>query len=366
MRITSLVLRNFRNYIDLSVEFPHNINIFIGKNAQGKTNLLEALYFGAMGRSHRTAVDYELIRWHQSAAMVEIAFIRQDVPQRLQFRLHATMPKEIILNGNVVKTREIIGRLNYVLFSPEDLWLIKGTPAVRRRFLDIEISQANPTYYYQLLQYNRILAQRNQLLKKIRDGEAAVDLLDSWDEQLAVVAAAIVAKRRQAVQKLAMLANLMHRRITANQENLAISYQLTAPETALPDAGSQQWYKNLLRHQRRDDIRRGSTGIGPHRDDLVLAVNGSNLRVYGSQGQQRTGVLALKLAELEFIKSEQKEYPVLLLDDVLSELDSQRQFHLLAFIKDRVQTFITTTDEREFPDKQIAKIYRVANGKITG
>lgn len=364
MRVNNLALRNFRNYVNLKLNFSHNVNIFIGQNAQGKTNILEALYFGTMARSHRTAVDSEVVRWQQPAAAIDLNFTRQGVNHRLCFRFQTAAAKEIILNGNVIKPREVVGLLNGVLFSPEDLWLIKGTPAARRRFLDIEISQANPAYYRQLLQYNRILAQRNKLLKKIRERQAKVDLLDAWDEQLAAAAMVVVAKRLQALQKLAMLANLMQRKLTANQENLAVSYHLSALEDVSPQAATKEWYQKMLLQLREDDIRHGSTGVGPQRDDLILAVNGTNLRTYGSQGQQRTGVLALKLAELEFIKSEQGEYPVLLLDDVMSELDAQRQEHLLMFIKDRIQTFITTTDNRGLPEMKFAKYYHVANGMI--
>jgi DNA replication and repair protein RecF len=365
MRVDSLSLHNFRNYVNLKLDFPQNVNIFIGQNAQGKTNVLEALYFGAMARSHRTVVDSEVVQWQQPAAAIDLNFTRQNVQHRLSFRFQAAAGKEIILNGHVIKSREVVGLLNVVLFSPEDLWLIKGTPAARRRFLDIEISQANPAYYRHLQQYNRVLAQRNKLLKKIRERQAKEDLLDTWDLQLAAAAAVIVSKRQQALHKLAMLANLMQRKLTGNQENLTISYYLGAPESISPSEATADWYQQMLLRLRQEDIRHGSTGVGPQRDDLILTINGNNLRTYGSQGQQRTWVLALKLAELEFIKSEQGEYPVLLLDDVMSELDEQRQEHLLAFIKERIQTFITTTDQRGVPPIKFAKYYRVADGLIT-
>jgi DNA replication and repair protein RecF len=364
MRVNQITLRNYRNYVNLSLDFTQNINIFLGQNAQGKTNILEAIYYGAMGRSHRTNLDAELIRWQQDGSVIQLGFTRLDIENNLQFRFSTTKNKEILLNSYPIKPRELIGSLNAVLFSPEDLLLIKGSPAGRRRFLDTEISQANPAYYRQLIQYNRIIAQRNVLLKKIRERKAGRDLLDSWDEQLAALAAHLVQKRQEALKKLAMLANLMHRKITDNKENLVVTYQTTGLEfnTAIDMADV---YQKQLYSLRDIDIIRGSTGVGPHRDDLILTVNGINLRTFGSQGQQRTGVLALKLAELEFIKSETGEYPVLLLDDVMSELDANRREQLLTFIKDRVQTFITATDDRFFPDWKPGKYYTVTAGQIT-
>ncbi|QJW46281.1 DNA replication/repair protein RecF [bacterium BFN5] len=363
MRVNQITLRNYRNYINLSLSFTQNINIFIGQNAQGKTNILEAIYYGAMGRSHRTNIDTELIRWQQPGGSVQIGFTRLDIENNLNFRFSMLKNKEIIYNSYTIKPRELVGALNVVLFSPEDLLLIKGAPAGRRRFLDTEISQANPPYYRQLLQYNRIISQRNTLLKKIRERKAKADLLDSWDEQLAVLAASLVQKRQDAIKKLAMLANLMHRKITDNKENLLLSYQTIGIE--LPVQHQADSYRKQLSNLRDVDIIRGSTGVGPHRDDLVLTVNGVNLRTFGSQGQQRTGVLALKLAELEFIKSETGEYPVLLLDDVMSELDANRREQLLTFIKDRVQTFITATDDKFFPDWKPGKYYTVTAGHVT-
>lgn len=366
MRVTRLVLRNFRNYAGLTLEFARNINIFIGRNAQGKTNILEALYLGAMGRSHRTAVDNELVRWGQGAALVEIAFTRQEVDHKLAIRLIPSQNKEILHNGHPIKQRELVGTLNAVLFSPEDLQLVKGAPALRRRFLDGEISQVSRSYYRELIQYNRVVQQRNSLLKKVREREAKADLIDAWDEQLAAGAAFLVGKRFEAVRKLAMLANLMHRRITASKENLSLSYYqpYLHPDDEAPKPLSSEWYRRQLMARRAEDIARGTTTIGPHRDDLLLAVNGHDLRVFGSQGQQRTGALALKLAELEFIKSETGEYPLLLLDDVMSELDEERRSHLLYFIRERIQTFITATDAKYFPDDLSGQYYQVAGGAV--
>ncbi len=362
MKVDSLKLYNFRNYKELLLTFTHNINVFLGANAQGKTNILEAIYFGAMGRSHRTRVENETICWQHQQGSIKIMFSRAGVENSLSFKLILNQNKEILFNGHAIKQRELIGCLNVVMFSPEDLMLIKGAPAGRRKFLDSEISQASPAYYRQLLNYNRILSQRNTLLKKIRERKAKPELLEEWDVQLAAASAVIVEKRLMAVKKLAMLANLMHRKITNNRENLAVSYFRHGSTNS--DELSSEWYKKKLCTLRQEDIGRGSTSIGPHRDDIIFAVNGMNLRNFGSQGQQRTGVLATKLAELEFLKSETGEYPVLLLDDVMSELDAQRREQLLSFIKDRIQTFITATEPKYFSDKKLGKYYTVDSGTV--
>ena len=363
MKVTKIVLKNFRNYVNIALDFTHSINIFIGENAQGKTNILESIYYAAMGHSHRTNTDAELIRWQQDSGSISIFYTRLNVENNLIFKFHPQHKKEIISNSHTIKPRELIGSLNVVLFSPEDLMLIKGMPNMRRRFLDMEISQVSPAYYQQLLKYNRIVAQRNILLKKIRENKEKPDMLDAWDEQLAIFGSQIVNKRLLTVKKLAMLANLMHRKITDNKENLTVVYQKhNIDETEINSLADE--YRNKLIQNRQNDICRGSTSIGPHRDDLILSVNGINLRVFGSQGQQRTGVLALKLAELEFIKSETSEYPVLLLDDVMSELDASRREHLIAFIQDRIQTFITATEEKYFPSKKFGEFHQVINGTI--
>ena len=363
MKVTKIVLNNFRNYVNLTLEFTNNINVFIGDNAQGKTNILESIYYGAMGRSHRTSTDSELIRWQQNNASISINFSRLSIENSLLFKFRTEQNKEIMANNYAIKPRELVGLLNVVLFSPEDLMLIKGMPAMRRRFLDIEISQASPIYYQQLLKYNRIVSQRNTLLKKIRENKEKTDLLDAWDQQLANMAAQIVKKRQMAIKKLAMLANLMHRKITDNKESLTVIYQKHGIDE-VSEENLMDEYSNKLAIVRQNDIWRGSTSIGPHRDDLILSVNGVNLKTFGSQGQQRTGVLALKLAELEFIKSETGEYPILLLDDVMSELDASRRGHLLSFIRDRVQTYITATEEKYFPNEKFGKYFHVTNGTI--
>lgn len=364
MRVKKISLHNYRNYTALSLSFSQNLNIFIGQNAQGKTNIIEAIYFAAIGHSHRSSVEHDVIRWEQNQARIGLVFDRMLIENELVFHFYADKNKEVLYNSDPIKQKDLIGLFNVVLFSPEDLSLIKGAPAGRRRFLDLEISQASPIYYKQLIKYNRIIAQRNMLLKKIKERKSSKDLLESWDEQFSAIAAEVVLKRINAIKKLNMLANLMHRKISKNKENLEVDYKISGLEDAIVPENLITWYNSKLSESRELDIIRGSTSIGPHRDDIILKVNNINLRSFGSQGQQRTGVLALKLAELEFIKSETGEYPVLLLDDVMSELDANRREQLLLFIRDKIQTFITATDHTYFPKEIDGKYYRVEAGKV--
>lgn len=365
MYVRSLKLRNYRNYPQLDLTLNPGINVFLGRNAQGKTNVLEAVCYGSLGHSHRTRTDNDLILWQAPAALLELDVVRLGVDNQLAFQFRRDKRRRILLNAHPIRPKELIGTLNTVLFSPEDLFLIKGAPAGRRRFLDAEISQASPAYYHELARYNRLVTQRNTLLKRIREHKAEPAMLALWDPQLVDSAVKIVHKRLEAVKKLNMLANLMQRRISDNQENLTLRYEIHGSEAQNVTSDLVSWYNTELDKQRQLDILRGTTSRGPHHDDLLLSVNGVDLRAFGSQGQQRTGVLSLKLAELEFLRSETGEYPVLLLDDVMSELDAQRRQALMEFIcRERIQTLITATDEAYFPFGQIGKYYDVAAGQI--
>ena len=366
MHIYTLQLGNYRNYGDLTISFDPNINVFLGANAQGKTNIIEAIYYASLGRSHRTHTDTDLIRWEQPAARVLIGFTRLGVENKLEFQFSRTKRRRILLNDHPIRPKDLVGSLNTVLFSPEDLFLIKGAPALRRRFLDGEISQASPAYYHELSKYAKIITQRNNLLKKIREHKAGTEMLELWDVQLVDSAVKITLKRLAAVKKLNMLANLMQRRISGNLENLSITYAVHGADGVDVTKDLHSWYNKELVSHREIDIIRGSTSRGPHLDDLILTVNGINLRSFGSQGQQRTGVLSLKLAELEFLRSETGEYPVLLLDDVMSELDASRRSQLMDFIfRERIQTMITATDGAYFPQQRIGTYYQVKAGQIT-
>ena len=369
MQITELTLRSYRSYETLHLAFDPGVQIFLGANAQGKTNIIEALYYAAFGRSHRTSSDAELIRVGADGAHIALSFRRHDVPGALSFTFARGARRRIEYAGESLRQRDLVGILPMVLFSPEDLFLVKGAPALRRRYLDAELSQASPAYYGELLRYTRILKQRNAVLKDIRERLAAPDDLLPWDAQLAKSAAYIVTRRTSAVAQLGALSARVQSVLAAGEE-LTLVYDIAgaAPESGAKDDMTERlylWYNKMLREGRARDIARAATGVGPHLDDLVLRVGGMNLRSFGSQGQQRTGALALKLAELFYLQENVGEAPILLLDDVMSELDADRRRALLDFIRhENIQTFITATDAAYFPVERMGTYRYVEAGKV--
>ena len=367
MRIQRIELINYRNYAKEMILLSPGVNVFLGQNAQGKTNILEAVYYAALGRSHRTSVDAELVRWEAREAKFSLDFLRFDVENRLEFLFFREKRRKIIKNSASVRMKDLIGTVNAVLFSPEDLFLIKGAPAGRRRFLDMEISQADSSYFYDLAVYTRLLAQRNSLLKKIRDGEAKETELSLWDAQMVPRAVRVVQKRMEVVKKIGAFASERQKSLSGGKEILSLRYELHgADEEGDMTNDLASWYNKKMAESARLDIARGATRFGPHRDDIAFFVNGADLRSYGSQGQQRTGVLSLKLAELAFFREETGEYPVLLLDDVMSELDRERREQLLDFIRgEEVQALVTATDEAYIPSGGFGQIFHVDNGTVT-
>ena len=384
MNISEIFFQNFRSFSELNLSPTKTINIFLGKNAQGKTNILEAIHYVSLGRS-RAIKDFELIRWGQTSAIIRIKFFKADISHELAIEISSDKRRrKILFDGNTIKMRELIGKLNSVLFSPEDLFMFKNSPGTRRKFLDGEISQASPIYFSDLSNYNRLIEQRNNLLKKIREGFTSPANLDLWNEQLAEVAAKIIIKRLNSVYKLNLLANLMQRKISSQAENLSVAYDMhglsDSEKMNLKNIGVDiskpvdfdatkknlsAWFHKTLQDKQFIDIKRGSTSFGPHLDDLQFFVNDKELKLFGSQGQLRTVALALKLSELQFLKSETGEYPILLLDDVMSELDLERREMLLDFLKrEKIQTLITATEEAYFPEKHFGKIFRVTKNHV--
>ena len=369
MQITELTLRSYRSYETLHLAFDPGVQIFLGANAQGKTNIIEALYYAAFGRSHRTSSDAELIRVGADGAHIGLSFRRHDVPGELSFTFARGARRRITYAGESLRQRDLVGILPMVLFSPEDLFLVKGAPALRRRYLDAELSQASPAYYGELLRYTRILKQRNAVLKDIRERLAAPDDLSPWDAQLAKSAAYIVTRRIAAVAQLGALSARVQAVLAAGEE-LTLAYEIAgagAEDFAEDDMTESLhlWYNKMLCEGRARDIARAATGVGPHLDDLVLRVGGMSLRSYGSQGQQRTGALALKLAELFYLQENIGEAPILLLDDVMSELDADRRRALLDFIRhEHIQTFITATDAAYFPAERMGTYRYVEAGTV--
>ncbi|WP_078578642.1 DNA replication/repair protein RecF [Salipaludibacillus agaradhaerens] len=346
MHINTLTIKDYRNYKELSIDFKNRVNVILGENAQGKTNLMEAIYVLALAKSHRTPRDKELIRWDQPFAKVEGHLTNRNGPLHMEV-VFSNKGKKVKLN-HIEKKRlsDYIGSCNIVMFAPEDLTLVKGSPQVRRRFLDMEMGQIYNIYLYHLSQYHKVLKQRNQWLKDVQQRKINADatMLEVMTEQLVQSAAQVITKRYEFLEKLQSWARQVHDEISHGKEELDVVYNPSSHVSEDMDLSTmmitlQEQYHGL---QERE-MQRGTTLIGPHRDDLTLLVNGRDIQTYGSQGQQRTTALSLKLAEIELIKEKTGDYPILLLDDVLSELDDQRQSHLLNTIKGKVQTFVTTT-----------------------
>lgn len=372
MYLERLVLNNYRNYEFLNQAFTAQVNILIGLNAQGKTNLLEAVYYLTGGKTYRAARDLQLKKWDAQYFIVK-GFLKNRLGQKeieIRFRENRPPAKEIKINGvNIRKTSELLGQLTAVLFAPEDLSMIKGSPGERRRLLDYDISQVSPAYYSKLQKHSRLLNQRNHLLKRLGESRRQLTELDVWDEQYMQACQEIITKRIQALEKLAPLARLMQRRLTAGQESIEIKYMLNRKHEIKKPEEIREALLQEMKTMRQEELRRRLTLWGPQRDDLVFSINGTDLKLYGSQGQHRTAVLAIKLAELEFFKAETGEYPILLLDDVLSELDQKRRNQLLDAIRDRnIQCFITTTEDLDLSkdEKTTVQRYYIKQGMVKG
>jgi len=366
VKLKKIELSQYRNYESLRLETDHMVNIFIGPNAQGKTNLLEAIFVLALARSHRTSRDRELIRWNSATARAYGEAERRHGRVTLEI-VFTEQGKRAKVNGlEQRRLSEFVGTLNVVMFAPEDLEIVKGAPGVRRRFLDMEIGQIHPGYLHAMQQYGKVLMQRNRYLKTAGPG-ARSGLLEVWDEQLAAWGVKLMKKRQHFIVTLQRWAASIHAGITGGREELAVEYRPSFEmEEGEEEAVLADRFMVKLSQAREQELRRGMTLVGPHRDDLVLRINGMEAQTYGSQGQQRTAALSLKLAEIELIREETGEYPVLLLDDVLSELDRSRQTMLIDTFQHKVQTFITTTsldgvDREKLRD---ACLFQVKDGRV--
>lgn len=357
MIIESLELENFRNYKKLRMDFDNGTNILYGDNAQGKTNILEALYLSATTKSHKCSKDKELIGFNSDEAHVKTIIDKKGVPYRIDIHLKKNSSKGIAINGiPIKKASELFGVLNIVFFSPEDLNLIKSGPAERRRFLDLELCQLDKIYVYNMVNYNKVLNQRNQLLKSLNFSNNLIETLDIWDEQLTEYGNKIISRRQSFIDSLNEMVYGIHMSLSGKKERLNLKY--------LPNVKKDN-FSDELKNFREKDIKLKTTTIGPHRDDFSFVISNNDVRKFGSQGQQRTAALSLKLAEIKLVEKIINDKPILLLDDVLSELDSNRQNHLLDSIGD-IQTMITCTGVDNFIENrfEINKMYHIENGNV--
>jgi DNA replication and repair protein RecF len=381
MRLTHLSLHNIRNYVRLELDLPSGVSVLLGDNAQGKTNLLEAIYYLATSRSPHAGSDRELVNWlavereplpygrlvgqvvrGQSKVTIEIT-LTQQANHDERYR------KQIRLNGVAKRAMDLLGQLNAVLFLPEDIALVSGSPSLRRRYLDAMLCQIDPPYCHSLSSYNRVVTQRNALLRDLRERGGDPDQLLFWDDRLVQHGAHLVARRREALVALDALAHAVHGKLTDGVEHLRLDYQ---PSVEISVQEDQQAIGAAFRAQltalRRREIPAGVTLVGPHRDEVRFLINEVDAGIFGSRGQQRTAALALKLAEVGLMQHETGEYPVLLLDDVFSELDAHRRRFLLQWLDNGPQqAIITTTDLHTLPEAFLdrCQLWRVQMGQVS-
>ena len=369
MYLKHFIAQNYRNLEQFDVDFDPNVNIFIGQNAQGKTNLLEAIYFLALTRSHRTSSDKELIAFGQDFANISGHIYKSQVDVSLRVLLSKKGKKVWINRVEQAKLSKYVGQLNAILFSPEDLDLIKGAPSLRRRFMDQEFGQINAEYLYFAGKYKQVLQQKNNYLKQLASGAAHDTLfLDVLSDQLAGVAAEVIVRRFKFLHFLDNYAQNAYTSISSSNEKLKISYRPSVKDITEDDDVETVYQKLLASFQKNKqmELLKKTTLSGPHRDDIEFKLDGKDAHLYGSQGQQRTIALSVKLAEIQLVHHLTSEYPLLLLDDVMSELDHSRQSALLNYIHGKTQTFITTTDLEGISWEIIKKpkVYQIKSGKI--
>ncbi|GFH95127.1 DNA replication and repair protein RecF [Lachnospiraceae bacterium] len=357
MIIKSLELQDYRNYDTLNLAFDRGTNILYGDNAQGKTNILEAIYVSATTKSHKGSKDRDIVNFHKEEAHIRTFLEKDGVETRVDMHLRKSKSKGIAIDGQKIKkAADLLGICNVVFFSPEDLGIIKDGPVERRRFVDMELCQLDSFYLYNLNHYNKIVNQRNKLLKDLYFNPDLRDTLNIWDSQLVSFGSKVIERRRLFAEQLNEIIYDIHKRLSGDREEISVRYE--------PDVEIEEFEKKLQCSQEKD-IKLKQTTVGPHRDDFSFLIEDVDIRKFGSQGQQRTAALSLKLSEIELVKKLTKDTPILLLDDVLSELDSNRQNYLLSSIKD-IQTIITCTGLEEFVNNrfEINRVYKVTGGVV--
>lgn len=357
MYIDSLELNHYRNYEQLHIQFDSGVNILFGDNAQGKTNILEAIFLSATTKSHKGSKDGEIIQFNHDEAHIRSHIMKDDVPHKIDMHLKKSKSKGVAIDGLTIrKSSELFGMCNIIFFSPEDLGIIKNGPAGRRKFMDTELCQLDKVYLQYLAKYNKVLYQRNSLLKQISFDQSKLDMLDVWDVQLIEYGSYIIRHREKFIKELNEIIYKKHKSLTGDLEELSITYENNV---------SVEEYADQLNKKRALDLRNFNTSVGPHRDDILFMIDDIDIRRFGSQGQQRTAALSLKLSEIDMVREKIKDSPILLLDDVLSELDSNRQNYLLNNMDD-VQVIITCTGLDEFVHNRIKMnyVYEVIKGTV--
>lgn len=357
MYIESLELNNFRNYSSLAISFDRGTNIFYGDNAQGKTNILEALYLCGTTKSHRGSKDREVIRFQEEESHIRMLLKKKGIGHRIDMHLKRNKAKGVAIDGIPIrKASDLLGTVNLVFFSPEDLHMVKNGPLERRKFMDSELCQLSKYYLTRLVNYNRVLAQRNKLLKDISYSDSLRDTLDVWDQQMIAYGSGLIEERESFLDRMNGILGQIHRNLTGGREEIQLVYE--------PSVRKEDFARALSLNRERDlKLRLSSTG--PHRDDFCIQVNGIDIRRFGSQGQQRSAALSLKLSEIDLVREVVGDQPILLLDDVMSELDSKRQTYLLQNIS-QIQTFITCTGMDDFIHNQfqINKVFEIVDGTV--
>lgn len=368
MRLNSLTLQNFRNYESIQLSFSKNINIFIGDNAQGKTNILESIYVLAITKSHRMFIQDNLIQETKEFSRIEGEMNKNEKTYKLSILMNSQGKKVSINRLNIKKISDYIAKMNVIMFSPDDIELIKGSPASRRKFLNIEIGQLYHKYLFILSQYNQLLKNRNDYLKKIKNGNIDQDYLTILTNQLVDKAIEIYIMRKDFIEKINSILSNIYQNV-AKEGNLLLKYETSIPLDLINE--DKKKFKEKLRDKINNNLQReiilGQTMVGPHRDDFVFLIDGFDIQNYGSQGQQKMAIISLKLSEIDIFKEVKQEYPILLLDDIFSELDISKKNNLMEYINNNIQTFITTTDLNKL-DKTIIKesdIFFIEKGNVT-
>ncbi len=348
MIVNSLKINNYRNFKEAEVELNDSLNIFVGDNGQGKTNLMESIYLTSIGRTFRLNSENELINFHESKSLIEVNLIKNNYKTKIVLQLEKNKKKTVHINGvKLDKTSEMIGVLNNVIFTPDDMKIIKGSPIERRKFINIDISQIKPKYKYLLNKYKKICSERNIILKNYCTKSENKDIINIWNDYLVNIGTDIMLYRQDYINNLKKYAVDIYADISGNKEKFGLSYLCNAGNIDNMDKDDiKKHFYDKLYANLNQEIQNKTTMYGPHKDDILIKINDKECKYFGSQGQQRSAILAIKLAEIEIIKEEMNEYPILLLDDVLSELDNKRKGFLINYIKG-IQTFITTTDDHD-------------------